>query len=73
MSTLLMIAFSISGLLGPLVICKKGSLQSNGLPKGYDVERFLLMAVFDENQSWYLDDNMNKYCTSPKCDNVDKG
>eukprot|EP00794_Sanderia_malayensis_P014202 gene14202-15684_t len=61
-----------SGLVGPLVVCKKGSLGKNGLPQGYDAERFILMAVMDENKSWYLQENMNKYCTSPNCGNVDK-
>eukprot|EP00112_Aurelia_sp_Birch-Aquarium-sp1_P012138 Seg2551.1 transcript_id=Seg2551.1/GoldUCD/mRNA.D3Y31 product="Hephaestin-like protein" protein_id=Seg2551.1/GoldUCD/D3Y31 len=61
-----------SGLLGPLVICKTGSLKPNGVPKGYDAERYLLMAVMDENKSWYLDRNMQKYCTLSNCFGVSK-
>ncbi|XP_065054471.1 hephaestin-like protein [Rhopilema esculentum] len=61
-----------SGLMGPLVICKKGSIEPDGMPKGYDAEKFLLMAVMDENKSWYLDDNMKKYCTSDSCGGVSK-
>lgn len=30
-----------------------------------DREFFLLFATFDENRSWYLDDNINKYCSDP--------
>ncbi len=56
-----------------MVICKKGTLQSSGLPKGYDAERFIFMAVMDENKSWYLGRNMDKYCTSAQCGGVDKG
>ena len=59
--------------MGPLVICKKGSIEQDGVPKGYDAEKFLLMAVIDENKSWYLDDNMKKYCTSDSCGGVSKG
>ena len=55
------------------MICKKGTLQANGIPKGYDAERFVLMGVFDENKSWYLDKSMDKYCYVPTCFNIDKG
>eukprot|EP00794_Sanderia_malayensis_P014203 gene14203-15685_t len=61
-----------SGLVGPLVICKNGSLQSNGLPQGYDEQRFLFLGVTDENKSWYLDKNMNTYCTSSNCAGISK-
>lgn len=30
-----------------------------------DREFFLLFATFDENRSWYLDDNINDYCSDP--------
>ena len=66
-------ALTFPGLLGPLVICKKGTLGSNGLPKGYDAEKFILMAVMDENKSWQLDKNMNKYCKVQRCNNISKG
>ena len=64
---------SISGLVGPLITCKRGSLQDNGIPRGYAAEKFLLVAVMDENKSRYLDRNMERFCTSPKCANVAKG
>ena len=63
----------LSGLVGPLVICKKGYLQTNGVPKGYDKERFIYFAVMDENKSWYLDKNMDAYCTTKKCNGISKG
>ncbi|XP_068600136.1 ferroxidase HEPHL1-like [Brachionichthys hirsutus] len=53
-----------SGLLGPLVICKPGTLRGEGSDrKRADVERefALLFMVHDENQSWYLDDNIRQY------------
>lgn len=30
-----------------------------------DREFFLLFSTFDENRSWYIDDNINKYCSDP--------
>ena len=61
------------GLVGPLITCKNGSLQDNGIPKGYAAEKYLFVAIVDENESRYFDQNMDKYCTSPKCGNVSKG
>ena len=55
------------------MICKNGTLGSNGLPKGYDAQRFILMAVMDENKSWLLDKSMDKYCNILKCNGVSKG
>ena len=53
--------------------CRAGSLQANGLPKGYDAEKYLFTAVMDENESWNLDKNMQKYCTASKCAGISKG
>uniref|UniRef100_A0A8B9J8M8 Ceruloplasmin n=1 Tax=Astyanax mexicanus TaxID=7994 RepID=A0A8B9J8M8_ASTMX len=53
-----------SGLIGPLVICKKSLLRKLGLKK--EIEEFaLLFTVFDENQSWYLDDNIKTHVKNP--------
>ncbi|XP_053246201.1 ceruloplasmin isoform X1 [Podarcis raffonei] len=58
-----------SGLVGPLLICKKGTLQG-GKDKDVDREFVLMFAVVDENFSWYLKDNIKKYCSEP--DKVDR-
>ncbi|KAI4813818.1 hypothetical protein KUCAC02_003042, partial [Chaenocephalus aceratus] len=54
-----------SGLLGPLVICRPGTLQRGEGPDRQrdDVEKefALLFMVHDENQSWYLDENIKTY------------
>ncbi len=53
-----------SGLIGPLVICKKSLARSLGLKK--EIEEFaLLFMVFDENESWYLDDNIKAHVKTP--------
>ena len=31
-----------------------------------DKEQHAMFAVFDENKSWYLDENINTYCGDPK-------
>ncbi|KAH0624064.1 hypothetical protein JD844_007393 [Phrynosoma platyrhinos] len=58
-----------SGLIGPLITCRKGTLQS-GKDKDVDREFILMFSVMDENFSWYLDENIKKYCSEP--DEVDK-
>uniref|UniRef100_A0A673CLX6 Hephaestin n=1 Tax=Sphaeramia orbicularis TaxID=375764 RepID=A0A673CLX6_9TELE len=52
-----------SGLVGPLLICKPGSLK-RGVQKNFDKEFHLLATVFDENLSWYLDDNIRTFATA---------
>ncbi|XP_067898713.1 ceruloplasmin [Heterodontus francisci] len=61
---------SSSGLVGPLIVCKKNTLNVLGKQKNVDKEFYLLATVFDENLSWYLDDNINRFTTKPKA--VDK-
>ncbi|GAB1285630.1 Coagulation factor V [Apodemus speciosus] len=41
-----------SGLIGPLLICKKGTLTEDGTQKMFDRQHVLLFAVFDESKSW---------------------
>ncbi|XP_067289216.1 ferroxidase HEPHL1 [Pseudorasbora parva] len=53
-----------SGLIGPLLVCKKDALNSNGAQKDVDREFFLLFSVLDENISWYLDQNIETYDTN---------
>ncbi|MBN3311297.1 CERU protein, partial [Amia calva] len=55
-----------SGLIGPIVICKKNLLKKIGLRK--EIEEFaLLFLVFDENESWYLDENIKTYVKNVIC------
>ncbi|XP_022788227.1 hephaestin-like protein [Stylophora pistillata] len=54
-----------SGLVGPLVVCKKNTLTATNSRSDVDHEFALLFTVLDENESWYLDENIDKYCTSP--------
>nr|XP_027791606.1 hephaestin isoform X10 [Marmota flaviventris] len=61
-----------TGLIGPLVTCKKGTLVGNAPPRRQDVDHsfFLLFSVVDENLSWHLDENIATYCSDPA--SVDK-
>ncbi|CAN0345801.1 unnamed protein product [Lampetra planeri] len=50
-----------AGLLGPLLVCRPEALEPSGKQKAFDEEFFLLYTVFDENESWYLDDNIERF------------
>uniref|UniRef100_A0A8C2U652 Coagulation factor V n=1 Tax=Coturnix japonica TaxID=93934 RepID=A0A8C2U652_COTJA len=54
-----------SGLIGPLLICKSEALSQKGVQKKADVEQHAMFAVFDENKSWYIEDNIKEYCSNP--------
>ncbi|KFV97276.1 Coagulation factor V, partial [Eurypyga helias] len=54
-----------SGLIGPLLICKSEALTQKGVQKKADGEQQAMFAVFDENKSWYLEDNIKDYCSNP--------
>ncbi|CAH1245135.1 HEPHL1 [Branchiostoma lanceolatum] len=55
-----------SGLVGPMVVCKAGTLDSEGNRRDVSSSRefFLMLAVYDENQSWYLDENIADFTGS---------
>ncbi|XP_018428925.1 PREDICTED: ceruloplasmin-like, partial [Nanorana parkeri] len=60
-----------SGLVGTLIICKRGVLEKK---KKKTEEYVLMLSVIDENLSWYIDDNINSYCTDPaSVDKEDEG
>ncbi|CAK6441526.1 unnamed protein product [Pipistrellus nathusii] len=59
-----------SGLVGPLLVCRKGSLGKDGKQKGIDKEFYLLATIFDENESHLLDENIRTFTTEPE--SVDK-
>ncbi|KAM3867146.1 coagulation factor VIII [Diretmus argenteus] len=54
-----------SGLIGPLVICRPGTLKGHLLMQPGIQEYSLLFHTFDETKSWYLEENLQKYCTPP--------
>lgn len=55
-------------MIGTLVVCSDRYLPSFRLQK--KVQFALLFMVFDENESWYLDENIQTYSANP--DQVNK-
>lgn len=54
-----------SGLIGPLVICKPGTLQTRQNTQPGIQEFALLFHTFDETKSWYLEENLQRHCVPP--------
>lgn len=55
-----------SGLVGAIVITRKGMAGPTGRPKDVDREFVTLFMIIDENTSWYLQYNIDKYTSDPK-------
>src|SRR5580693_2636720 len=47
-----------SGLVGAIIVTRRGQANSDGTPKGVDREIFALFTAFNENQSWYVQENV---------------
>ncbi|XP_054642968.1 coagulation factor V isoform X2 [Dunckerocampus dactyliophorus] len=62
-----------SGLIGPLLICKSQSLNVRNVQVKADKEQQAMFAVFDENKSWYLDDNIRGFCDPSQVNKADPG
>ncbi|XP_029328883.1 coagulation factor VIII [Mus caroli] len=50
-----------SGLIGPLLICYKESVDQRGNQMMSDKRNVILFSIFDENQSWYITENMQRF------------
>ncbi|KAK6174347.1 hypothetical protein SNE40_017643 [Patella caerulea] len=50
-----------TGLVGPMEICRKGTLDQSNRRRDVSREFHLLFKMFNENLSWYLDDNVKQH------------
>ena len=55
-----------AGLVGALIVTARGKARPDATPKDVDRECITLFMIFDENQSWYLDKNIQTYVSDPK-------
>jgi FtsP/CotA-like multicopper oxidase with cupredoxin domain len=55
-----------SGLFGGIVVTRRGMALPDGRPKGVDHEFVNIFIAINENESWYLDDNIRDHATDPK-------
>lgn len=62
-----------AGLIGAIIITKKGMARADGSPKDVDREFVTAFFMIDENSSWYLDHNIQTYTKEPKSVNKLEG
>ncbi len=55
-----------SGLFGVIVVTRRGNALPDGRPKDVDHEFVTMYIAINENESWYLDDNIRDHTTDPK-------
>jgi manganese oxidase len=49
-----------------IVITRRGMAREDGSPKDVDHEFVTMFIAINENESWYLEDNIRAYTTDPK-------
>jgi FtsP/CotA-like multicopper oxidase with cupredoxin domain len=54
-----------SGLFGPIIVTRRGMARPDGSPIDVDRELVAGFMEIDENQSWYLQENVDTYATEP--------
>ena len=55
-----------AGLIGAMIITRRGMALPDGRPRDIDREFVTLFMIYDENQSWYLDYNVQHHTGDPK-------
>ncbi|HLG06548.1 MAG TPA: multicopper oxidase domain-containing protein [Gemmatimonadales bacterium] len=55
-----------AGLIGPMLVTARGKARADGSPRDVDRELVVAFAEFDENGSWFLDENIRTYAGNPK-------
>jgi hephaestin len=55
-----------TGLVGAMIITRRGMADADGKPKDVDREFVCLYLLFDENVSWYLDYNIKEFTDDPQ-------
>jgi manganese oxidase len=55
-----------TGLVGVMIITRRGMAHLDGSPKDVDHEFVTMFIIFDESRSWYLDKNIQLYAQDPK-------
>lgn len=55
-----------AGLFGGFVVTRRGMARPDGRPKDVDHEFVTMLIAINENESWYLDDNIRDHATDPK-------
>jgi FtsP/CotA-like multicopper oxidase with cupredoxin domain len=55
-----------SGLIGAIVVTRQGMARPDGTPKDVDREFATLFMIFDENNSWFINQNLKRFVPNYK-------
>lgn len=55
-----------SGLFGVIIVTRRGMALPDGRPRDVDHEFVTMFIAINENESWYLEDNIRDHTTDPK-------
>jgi FtsP/CotA-like multicopper oxidase with cupredoxin domain len=55
-----------AGLIGPLIITRRGMANAEAVPTDIDREFVVAFAEIDENLSWYIDENIQTFTGKPE-------
>jgi hypothetical protein len=69
----LYISLVYSGLIGPLLVCKKGTLDSEGRQKNVNKEYILMFTVSNENEAWYIEKNVKEFIGASAANSYEYG
>ena len=59
-----------AGLIGPMIVTARGRADAEGAPEDVDRELVTMFAYGDENDSWYIRDNIRTYIPGMSVDSV---
>jgi FtsP/CotA-like multicopper oxidase with cupredoxin domain len=65
------VADTYAGLMGPIVVTRKGMARPDGSPKDVDRELVAMFMVMNENNSPWLEENIRTYASRPASVNTD--
>jgi hypothetical protein len=54
------------GLIGAIIVTRRGMARPDGSPKDVDREFVNLYMIYDENQSWFIGDNIRRFTSDPR-------
>jgi manganese oxidase len=62
-----------SGLIGPIIVSGRGQANPDGIPKDVDREIVALFNTFNENESWYAQENTDAHISAADQKTFDTG
>uniref|UniRef100_A0A7S4MP24 Uncharacterized protein n=1 Tax=Vannella robusta TaxID=1487602 RepID=A0A7S4MP24_9EUKA len=65
------VADTSAGLVGGVIVTRKGEAHENGHPRGIDREFIIMYSVIEESQSVYIDDNIATFLGEDRVDDED--